>query len=128
MARISTKPCACGTFLRTMEKVRGRIANHICINGHEMHLRDFDEILLRFSFVLDYQLTVRENNVLHLMLVLSNKEDFEGVKTEIIQRIRDHFHVDFELFMEVLEDDHSSKITNSMIKRKLQDCRQGAII
>lgn len=127
MARISTKPCACGTFLRTMEKVRGRIANHICIHEHEMHLRDFDEILLRFSFVLDYQLTVRENNVLHLMLVLSNKEDFEGVKTEIIQRIREHFHVDFELFMEVLEDDHSPKITNSMIKRKLQDCRQGAI-
>ena len=61
------------------------------------------------------------------MLVLSNKEDFEGVKTEIIQRIREHFHVDFELFMEVLEDDHSPKITNSMIKRKLQDCRQGAI-
>jgi len=123
MARISTKPCHCGTFLRTMEKVRGRIANTVCIKGQEMHLRDFDEIFLRFSPVLDYQLTVGENDVVHLSLILSHKEHFKGIKTEMIARIREHFDVAFELMIDVIEDDYSPKITNSMIKRKLRDNR-----
>ena len=49
MARFLSKPCACGTFLRTMEKVRGRIENKVQLHGNEMCLRDFDEILLQYA-------------------------------------------------------------------------------
>ena len=125
MARFSIKPCACGTFLRTMEKVLGRIENKVTINGHEIHLRDVDEILLHFASILDYKLTVCEKNTLHIKLILANKERCVALKEEIIRRIREHFPFEFSLALSVEEDDRSVKITNSMIKRKLHDDRQG---
>lgn len=126
MTRFLTKPCACGTFLRRMEKVLGRIENKARINGHEIHLREVDEILLRFRFLLDYKLTVRENNTLHVKIVVAHQEACEALKEEMVAKIRAHFNDAFDLEIEAEEDDHSIKITNSMIKRKLQDDRQGA--
>ena len=123
IARFSTKPCACGTFLRTMGKVRGRIENKVCIHGHEMHLRDFDEILLRFAPIVDYTLNVCENDVVHITCVVSNKEAYEKSEQEMIRRIREHFSFGFTLSLENVVDDYSPKITNSMIKRKLRDSR-----
>ena len=123
IARFSTKPCACGTFLRTMGKVRGRIENKVCIHGHEMHLRDFDEILLRFAPIVDYTLNVYENDVVHITCVVSNKEAHEKSEQEMIRRIREHFSFGFTLSLENVVDDYSPKITNSMIKRKLRDSR-----
>ncbi len=123
IARFSTKPCACGTFLRTMEKVRGRIENKVCIHGHEMHLRDFDEILLRFAPIVDYTLNVSENDVVHITCVVSSKEAYEKSEQEMIRRIRERFSFGFTLSLEGVEDDYSPKITNSMIKRKLRDSR-----
>ena len=124
-ARFMTTPCACGTFLRTMEKVQGRIENKANLHGHEIHLRDFDEILLRFSSVLDYTLTVCENNTLHVKLIRAHQERSIALKEEIIRRIRAHFLCEFNLRIDVEKDDPSIKITHSMIKRKLHDCRQG---
>lgn len=125
MARFSTKGCACGTFLRTMEKVLGRIDNKIEINQHEIHLRDMDEILLKFSAILDYKLTVSENNALHIQLILTHKSECEALKKVIVQQIKERFAFMFELTIEAKEDDHSINITNSMIKRKLHHYRQG---
>jgi len=123
IARFSTKPCACGTFLRTMGKVRGRIENKVCIHGHEMHLRDFDEILLRFAPIVDYTLNVSENDVVHITCIVSSKEAYEKSEQEMIRHIRERFSFGFTLSLENVEDDYSPKITNSMIKRKLRDSR-----
>lgn len=123
IARFSTKPCACGTFLRTMGKVRGRIENKVCIHGHEMHLRDFDEILLRFAPIVDYTLNVCENDVVHITCIVSSKEAYEKSEQEMIRRIRERFPFGFTLSLENVEDDYSPKITNSMMKRKLRDSR-----
>lgn len=128
MARFSTKACPCGTFLRTMEKVLGRIENKAYINGHEIHLRELDEILLPFNEILDYKLTVQEDNALHVKLILANKEHCEVLKNAVIERIKKYFSFELNLSVEVQEDDHSDKITNSMIKRKLHDLRQGVSI
>ncbi|WP_333805322.1 DVU_1553 family AMP-dependent CoA ligase [Sulfurospirillum sp.] len=125
MARFSTQPCACGTFLRTMEKVLGRIDNKIEINQHEIHLRDMDEILLKFGAILDYKLTMSENNALHIQLILTHKSECEALKKVIVQQIKERFAFMFELTIEAKEDDHSINITNSMIKRKLHHYRQG---
>ena len=123
IARFSTKPCACGTFLRTMEKVRGRIENKVQLHGNEMHLRDFDEILLRFASIVDYTLNVCENDVVHITCIVSSKEAYEKSEQEMIRRIRERFPFGFTLSLENVEDDYSPKITNSMIKRKLRDSR-----
>lgn len=123
IARFSTKPCACGTFLRTMEKVRGRIENQVFLHGYEIHLRDFDEILLQYAPIVDYTLSIGENDIVHITCVVSNKEAYEKSEQEMIRRIREHFSFGFTLSLEGVEDDYSPKITNSMIKRKLRDSR-----
>jgi len=125
-ARFLTKPCACGTFLRTMEKVQGRMENRVFIHGHEIHLKALDEILLHFDSILDYTLSVEENNTLHVKLILANKERSVALKEEVIRRIREHFPFAFTLRIDAQEDDRSPKITRSMIKRTLHDNRQGA--
>ncbi len=123
IARFHTKPCKCRTFLRTMEKVHGRIENKVCIHGYELHLKDFDEILLGFEFIVDYTLSVNENDVVHIKSVVSRKEEYEKREQEMIRRIRERFPFGFTLSLEDVEDDYSPKITNSMIKRKLRDNR-----
>lgn len=123
IARYMIEPCACGTFLRTMEKVRGRIENQVFLHGYEIHLRDFDEILLRFAPIVDYTLSIGENDVVHITCVVRNKEEYRNIEKEMIRRIRERFPFGFTLTLEDVEDDYSPKITNSMIKRKLRDNR-----
>jgi len=123
MARFSTQPCACGTFLRTMDKVIGRIDNTIRINEHDIHLRDFDEILLRFPAIVDYTLTLYEKNTLHVKLILANNVSSKALKEEVHQRIKEHFPFKFNITFDTRNDDHSPKITNSMIKRKFDNLR-----
>jgi len=123
IARFLTKPCACGTFLRTMEKVRGRIENKVQLHGNEIYLRDFDEILLQYAPIVDYTLSIGENDIVHLTCIVSNKEAYHNIEKEMIRRIRERFSFGFTLSLENVEDDYSPKITNSMIKRKLRDDR-----
>ena len=123
ISRYMIEPCACGTFLRTMEKVRGRIENQVFLHGYEIHLRDFDEILLRFAPIVDYTLSIGENDVVHITCVVRNKEEYRNIEKEMIRRIRERFPFGFTLTLEDVEDDYSPKITNSMIKRKLRDNR-----
>jgi len=127
-ARFLTKPCGCGTFLRRMEKVQGRMENSVVIHGHEIHLKELDEILLRFDSILDYTLSVEENETLHVKLMLVSKECSAALKEEVIRRIREHFTFEFTLRIEIFEDDRSPKVIHSMVKRKLHDNRQGATV
>ena len=121
MARFSTQPCGCGTFLRTMKKVLGRIENKVRINEHEIHLREFDEILLRFADIVDYKLSLCEKNTLHVKLILAHKELDEALKKVITQRIRENFAFEFAVTLNAVEDEHLVKMTNSMIKRKIDN-------
>lgn len=119
-ARFCTKPCACGTFLRTMEKVIGRIENKVCVSKHEIHLRELDEIILQFNTVADYKADFCGENTLHVKLTLLQKNlNSSMIVEEIYQTILNHFDFDFEIKIEWQEDDHSTNITNSMIKRKI---------
>ena len=125
-ARFLTQPCACGTFLRTMEKVQGRMENKAYINQHEIHLRELDEILLAHDEVVDYKAQCCDENTLHVKLILAKKGDAKVIKAQIAKQLGAHFHFEFTLMIETEEDDYSPKITHSMIKRKLHDNRQGA--
>ncbi|MDD2384769.1 MAG: AMP-binding protein [Sulfurospirillaceae bacterium] len=121
MACFSHQPCACGTFLRTMEKVLGRIDNTLRINEHEIHLREFDEILLHFPDIVDYKLSLYTNNTLHVKLVCVNNNDSEALKKAITWRLREHLNFEFALIIDVTENEHSIKMTNSMIKRTIDN-------
>lgn len=66
---------------------------------------------------------MRENNALHVKLILANKEHHEVLKDEITKQLREHFKFEFELTIDAEIDDHTIKTTNSMIKRKIDNLR-----
>lgn len=123
-ARFLRQPCACGTFLRTLERVQGRMENSLSVDGHALHLRDVDEVLLGIQTIVDYTMSVYETS-LHVTLKLSQNACDERVKKEVEVKIRTRFPFVRDVCIETQKDDHSLAVTNSMIKRKLRDCRQG---
>ena len=125
-ARFLVEPCACGTFLRRMEKVRGRIENTLSVEGHEITLRDLDEIFLAYESLMDYRVECYDPNRLHVRLVLDKNTDAKAFQNALKQELHVRFQSKFDFEIEIEEDDRSSKITRSMIKRKIHDCRQGA--
>ncbi|DAB36947.1 MAG TPA: AMP-binding protein, partial [Sulfurospirillum cavolei] len=125
-ARFLVETCACGTFLRRMEKVRGRIENTLSVEGHEITLRDLDEIFLAYESLMDYRVECYDPNRLHVRLVLDKNTDAKAFQNALKQELHVRFQSKFDFEIEIEEDDRSSKITRSMIKRKIHDCRQGA--
>lgn len=126
MARFSTNPCACGTFLRTMDKVIGRMTNKVVLkNSKEIYLRELDETILQFSEIVDYQASISNDERLLLVLTTNDRNDFERIKEEIARHIYDRLDFKINLEIECRLDDKTPQITNSMIKRKIHDLREG---
>ncbi len=124
IARFSMDPCACGTFLRTMDKVTGRISNKLVLNNlGVIHLRQLDEAILQFSEVLDYNASIMDGDQVVIVLTMNNIHEFENRREAIINRIYERFHFPIHLELKYQQDDRTPKITNSMIKRKLYDLR-----
>ncbi|ACZ12487.1 DVU_1553 family AMP-dependent CoA ligase [Sulfurospirillum deleyianum] len=122
IARFVTKPCGCGTFLRTMEKVRGRMEDNVIINGHEVSLRALDEIILREERVLNYHALCDGNATLHVTLIVANIAQEKALKERLYQAIHAQFHNAFSFSIKCQEDDGSPLIIHSMIKRKIHHC------
>ncbi len=56
MARMLPEPCPCGTILRCMEHVRGRIGRGVALaNGSRLGLPDLDEALFAVDGLLNYR-------------------------------------------------------------------------
>ncbi|GLB31411.1 hypothetical protein LAD12857_33340 [Lacrimispora amygdalina] len=126
MARFSKNHCACGTFLRTMDKVIGRITNKVVFdNSEEMHLRELDEIILKYSEVLDYTAAFSRTDTLEICLTLMKGELFEKLQEEIAERICAGWKTDLKLCMTWKPDSRIFKITNSMGKRNLIRLQEG---
>ncbi|NCD11883.1 MAG: phenylacetate--CoA ligase family protein [Epsilonproteobacteria bacterium] len=126
MARFVSQPCGCGTFLRTMEKVRGRMENKININGCEVHLRELDEIILSYDEVMDYKAEYFGENTLHVRLIVGQKSPSKRLEAFIAHALNAQYKGAVSFCIEQFEEDDSLKISNSMIKRKLHDFRNGA--
>ena len=126
MARFSKNHCACGTFLRTMDKVIGRITNKVVFdNSEEMHLRELDEIILKYSEVLDYTAAFSRTDTLEICLTLMKGELYEKLQEEIAERICAGWKTDLKLRMTWKPDSRIFKITNSMGKRNLIRLQEG---
>jgi len=124
IARFGADPCACGTFLKTMDKVSGRISNKVLLhNLGEVSLRDLDEAILQFEEVLDYKASIMDGDQLVIELTMSNLYEFENRKEEIIYCIYKRFYFPVHIKLKYQQDNRTPKITNSMIKRKLYDLR-----
>lgn len=126
MARFSENFCACGTFLRTMDKVIGRITNKVVFdNSEEMHLRELDEIILKYSDVLDYTAAFSQADMLEICLTLMNGELFKKLQEEIAERIYAGWKTDLKLHITWKPDSRTLDITNSMGKRNMIHLQEG---
>ncbi|WHH58652.1 DVU_1553 family AMP-dependent CoA ligase [Petroclostridium sp. X23] len=124
----SSTSCACGTFLKAMRRVLGRIDNKVCITENQcIYLRELDETVLSFKEVMDYRAYISDGNSLIIELAARNNAAFRMIEGEVVRNIEDALYKKsgYKISVKVLEkqDNNSHKITNSMIKRKIYDCR-----
>lgn len=126
----SSKPCPCGTFLKTMSPVLGRIDNRIKIDEDKfIYMRDLDEIILSFKAIVDYKVYIEEDNIIFIDLITLNERDFHKVSKEMMSYIKEIPVIKEALVENIIEIAliHSlepSIIKNSMTKRKIYDYRK----
>lgn len=125
----SQAACQCGTFLRTMKKVEGRMNNRICLDdGVCVDLKEFEEILLAIEDLVDYQVTVKDKRLLRIDVSFYNEEQSAQKEQQIKTRVLKYFDENCELSIQVeVEKNQLQKpdqLVNSMVKRKIVDLRR----
>lgn len=129
IASFSGTACACGTFLNTMRKVLGRLENRVCLEENRfLYLRELDEIILPFEEILDYKVHLEDKGKIVLKLTTTDDAAFMRIKDRVLKEIRGllSHKATVELNMTVVSDaEHiPAGVKNSMIKRKIIDCRK----
>ena len=128
IAAFSPSPCACGTILKTMKQVKGRLNNRIkiCESGF-LYLAELDEIVLTFGGVLDYRVGLLTDDCLAIEVVSENSKAFFETKDELAKRIRNYTKEKFGQAISVQVSLSQRKTperrANSMIKRTISDYR-----
>jgi len=124
MASFSSVPCECGTFLKTMKRVLGRIDNSVDLsNGRYISLWELDEIILKYEEVIDYKAYMVNKDILIIEIVTMDSKIYDRVKDEIEQNIKSKLHhrLPDGFYIKVMESNEHmpGKVTNSMVKRKI---------
>jgi phenylacetate-coenzyme A ligase PaaK-like adenylate-forming protein len=125
----SPATCQCGTFLRTMKKVKGRINNRIHFeDGIYFDLKALEEILLAFEDLVDYQVTVKDKHLVRIDVAFYNEEQSSEKENWLKMRVQEYFDEHYELPVQVEVDKNQlqkpDQLVNSMIKRKIVDSRR----
>ena len=123
MSRIIPGPCPCGSHIRRLDKVLGRINQVRTLqNGHQLALPALDEILFSVPGLLDFRAALtmkKQHDKLMITLVTS-----PGNEREVLHQVHDKL-TDFCLGLELeftVTADSATKIHQS--KRILEDTRQ----
>ena len=128
IAAFSTENCPCGTFLKTMKKVIGRIENKISLwDGQDLYLKDLDETIFAFEEILDYKVYLKGNEII-IKIFIDNHKSFMKIKDGIARDVNklltkktsQKFVITVESVIEPVE-----KIKNSMVKRKILHFNNG---
>lgn len=126
----SRAECFCGTFLKTMRRVVGRIENRIEINESDsIYMSELDEVILSFKEIINYRVYIEEGNIIFLDLITLNEADFYKSSEKILSLIRNIPLIKKALSKNIIEivliysvDDIVVK--NTMVKRKICDYRK----
>lgn len=124
----STIPCPCGTLLRTLKKVEGRLKNRIKLaNDRFIDLNVFEETLLGDENILDYQVTVKNDNLLSIQVSFYHEDRRNEKIRQIRQKLTDILSVTGKQTIKIeVEPGYVARLdqmVNSMIKRKIIDWR-----
>ncbi|PKM60578.1 MAG: AMP-binding protein [Firmicutes bacterium HGW-Firmicutes-4] len=125
----SQATCQCGTFLRTMKKVEGRLKNRIHLeDGIYVDLKALEEILLAFEDLVDYQLTVKDKHLFRINVAFYNEEQSSEKENHVKMLVQEYFdkNGDFSIQVEVARSQlqNPDQLVNSMVKRKIVDLRR----
>ena len=109
-----SKSCKCGTFLKTLERSKGRIANKIYINDRYIHMSELDEIFFRYESILDYSITPADDSIDIKIFLLHECPDLpEEIKREMQKRLNVRINLKTERKENIILS------ANTMIKRVL---------
>jgi len=125
----SQATCQCGTFLRTMKKVEGRINNRVYLkDGIYFDLKELEEILLAVEDLVDYQVVVKDGQSLRIDVSFYNEEQSAEKERQIKIRVQEYFDENGELSIQVEVAKNQlqkpDQLVNSMVKRKILDLRR----
>ncbi len=128
IASFSPNPCACGTLLRTMNRVRGRLENKVDIGESQpVALSELDELILSFPEVLDYKASVSSGDSLNIETVLRDSGAFPSVEEGMIRKVQEYYCNRYQRSITVRvyakSVNEPEKMANSMVKRKIYDRR-----
>lgn len=90
IGRFMIKPCDCGTILKTMDRVSGRIENNVRLFENEyLNMRELDETLLKRREIPNYEVRIineEQNECDSIIIKLQMKEDaFKSLKSDIFK-------------------------------------------
>ena len=125
----STDLCPCGTFLRTLKKVAGRYANRIRLDhDNYIDLSTFEESLLGDENILDYQVLIKNNSVLSIIVNFYNQNRLDQKISRVKEILVAHLSVNKKdnVRIEVEQGNlcKPDQMVNSMVKRKILDLRK----
>ncbi|WP_303869141.1 DVU_1553 family AMP-dependent CoA ligase [Acetobacterium wieringae] len=129
LGAFSVDACQCGSFLRIMKKVDGRLKNRIQINGDvTFDLKELEEILLADEDLIDYQVTIKDDQTLLIEVSLYQYETSKAKEAQLQRCIETHFLKNHGEVMQI-EVKRSplqkpDQLVNSMVKRKIRDWRK----
>ena len=119
--------CQCGSFLRTMKKVDGRLKNRIQLGGNVIFdLKELEEILLADEDLIDYQVTIKDDQT--LLIEVSFYQNETEKEAQLQRRVQAHFFKSHGALkqIEVARSplQKPDQLVNSMVKRKIRDWRK----
>ncbi len=83
ISRWLTKPCPCGTWLRRLDRVSGRISGSVSLKGEEKLSQSLlDEVIFKVKDVMDFQTFLSEGKVL-IKLRGIKQPDFTVIQREV---------------------------------------------
>lgn len=133
LSRFVDGPCACGSALRRLDRIRGRLSEFVRIGSDEwLGIPDLDDVLFAIPELLDYEVTLKgEQDANELDIVLeTNAIDTKGVveraRNSIIQldALRKAFN-DRLIRIGTISFGEVAKIRSSAQKRAIIDRRTG---
>jgi phenylacetate-CoA ligase len=111
-----TEACKCGTFLKTLERSKGRINNTVNVCGTNIDIREFDELLLKFESILDYKIT-EENDNLKIIVYLHEDYCLENIKTTLSSFFQNKCKGKCKFTIIAKNKDNIAFVHNTMVKR-----------
>jgi phenylacetate-CoA ligase len=91
LARFIPEPCPCGTLLKRLDRIQGRLKGSVVLGGgHQISISDLDEVVFAVPGVMDYQAEVyREKGKAHLRVkVHACIQDAQDAVSEALRRSR----------------------------------------